>query len=77
MKFAPPEVTKSAKEKMLYATKMWAAAREERRIPRGRVDDYACNVVKILNGEPMSLPQRKKGPAYVFFPAPFELFCLD
>ena len=57
MKFAPPEVTKKARMKLLNTTLKWVAAREEKGIPRGLVDRYAKNVVQVLiKPESMKLP---------------------
>ncbi|KAJ7357672.1 hypothetical protein OS493_023803 [Desmophyllum pertusum] len=57
MTFAPPEVTKKARMKLLNTTLKWVAAREEKEIPRGLVDCYAKNVVQVLiKPESMKLP---------------------
>ena len=65
MMFAPSEAKESAKSAMIQRTLMWVAAREETGVPKGLVDEYVKNVLHVLNGKPMKLPPRKKGPAWV------------
>ena len=62
MMFAPSEAKESAKSAMIQRTLMWVAAREETEVPKGLVDEYVKNVLHVLNGKPMMLPPRKKGP---------------
>lgn len=61
MTYAPPEVTKQARMKMLDKTLSWVAAREEREIPLGLADSYAKSLVQLLTEpESMKLPEREK-----------------
>ena len=63
MTYAPPDVTRKARMKMLDKTLMWVAAREEQEIPKGLVDLYAKSVVQLLTEpETMKLPERERDP---------------
>lgn len=62
MMFAQDEAKESARKEMLITTIGWLAAREEKDIPIGPVDQYARNVYQILKGEPMDSPEAKHRP---------------
>jgi len=61
MTYAPPDVTKQARMKMLDRTLLWVAAREEKEIPLGLADSYAKSLVQLLTEpESMKLPERER-----------------
>ena len=63
MTYAPPDVTKEARMKMLDRTLLWVAAREEKQIPPGLADCYSKSLVQLLtNPESMELLKREKPP---------------
>jgi len=48
MTYAPADVTKKARMKMLDRTLLWVAARDEKQIPPGLADCYAKSLVQLL-----------------------------
>ena len=61
MTFAPPEVTKEARTKLLEKTLKWVAARGERGIEPSPVDAYTKNVVQVLiKPDSVMLPERER-----------------
>lgn len=61
MTYAPADVTKEARMKMLDRTLLWVAARDENKIPVGLVDYYAKSLVQLLTQpESMKLPERQR-----------------
>ena len=61
MTFAPPEVTRAARTKLLEETLKWLAAREEAIIQPGFADCYAKNVVQVLiKPDSVMLPERER-----------------
>ena len=63
MTYAPADVTKKARMKILDRTLLWVAARDEKKIPAGLVDCYAKSLVQLLTEpESMKLPERQRPP---------------
>ncbi|XP_022800334.1 uncharacterized protein LOC111338168 [Stylophora pistillata] len=63
MTFAPPEVTRAARMKLLEKTLKWAAAREEAKIKPSSVDAYTKNVVQVLiKPDSVKFPERERDP---------------
>jgi len=61
MTYAPADVTKKARMKMLDKTLLWVAARDEKQIPPGLADCYAKSLVQLLTEpESMKLPERRR-----------------
>lgn len=61
MTYAPPDVTKKARMKMLDRTLLWVAARDEKEIPLGLADYYAKSLVQLLTEpESVKLPERER-----------------
>lgn len=63
MTFAPPEVTRAARMKLLEKTLKWVAARGERGIEPSPVDAYTKNVVQVLiKPDSLKFPERERDP---------------
>lgn len=63
MTFAPPEVTRAARMKLLEKTLKWVAARGEAGIKPSSVDAYTKNVVQVLiKPDSVKFPERKRDP---------------
>lgn len=61
MTYAPADVTKKARMKMLDRTLLWVAARNEKEIPLGLADCYAKSLVQLLTEpESMKTPERQR-----------------
>ena len=61
MTYAPADVTKEARMKMLDRTLLWVAARDENEIPAGLADCYAKSLVQLLTEpESVKLPERQR-----------------
>ena len=61
MTYAPADVTKKARMKMLETTLLWVADRDEKQIPPGLVDRYAKSLVQLLTEpESVKLPERQR-----------------
>ena len=61
MTYAPADVTKKARMKMLDRTLLWVAARDEKKIPAGLADCYAKSLVQLLTEpESVKLPERQR-----------------
>jgi hypothetical protein len=48
MMFCRKEVAEQIKVELIDTTLRWAAARQDVRAPRGKVDDYSLNLMEIL-----------------------------
>lgn len=63
MTFAPPEVTRAARMKLLEKTLKWVAARREKGIKPSSVDAYTKNVVQVLiKPDSVKFPERERDP---------------
>lgn len=57
---APPDVVTQARGKLIKRTLSWAAARDDKHIPRAKVDDYAKNVLQLLLEQEIQFQPREK-----------------
>ncbi|PFX11584.1 hypothetical protein AWC38_SpisGene24625, partial [Stylophora pistillata] len=63
MTFAPPEVTRAARMKLVEKTLKWVAARREKGIKPSSVDAYTKNVVQVLlKPDSVKFPERERDP---------------